>query len=80
MSENNVVNASEIGEYVYCNHAWWLRRVQGYAPTHVRELAQGTAHHEVHGRAVGRALTLQKIGIALLLAGAATLVLWFLGG
>ena len=40
-----IIRASEIGEYIYCHRAWWLRHVGGYASANVRELAEGTAVH-----------------------------------
>jgi CRISPR/Cas system-associated exonuclease Cas4 (RecB family) len=79
MSDYKLIQASEIGEYVYCNHAWWLRRVQGMASRHAAQMAAGTAFHEEHGRTVGRSLTLRKLATALLLAGSATLFLWLMG-
>ncbi|MBK8430637.1 MAG: hypothetical protein IPL28_04830 [Chloroflexi bacterium] len=79
MSDYKLINASEIGEYVYCNHAWWLQRVHNLQSTNVRELAAGTAHHEAHGRAVGRSVQARKAAVALLLAGTATLLLWMMG-
>ncbi|HSM56388.1 MAG TPA: hypothetical protein VK879_09570 [Candidatus Sulfomarinibacteraceae bacterium] len=54
MSER-VIRASEIAEYVYCNRAWWLSRVAGYAPQNVEELARGVAYHQTHGRGVRQA-------------------------
>ena len=79
MSDYKVIHASEIGEYVYCNHAWWLRRVHGRTSHHVAKMAVGTAHHEEHGRTLGRSLILRKAAIAFLLSGTATLFLWLLG-
>ena len=63
-----VVRASEIGEYVYCHRAWWLRHVQGYASANQAELAEGSAVHAGHGRQVGLALALRALAVVLLLA------------
>jgi hypothetical protein len=52
MVNERVIRASEIGEYVYCHRAWWLRHIQGYHSANVRELAAGTALHSHHGRTV----------------------------
>ena len=30
-----VIRASEIGQYVFCQRAWWLGTVQGYRPVNV---------------------------------------------
>ena len=76
-----VIRASEIGEYVYCKRAWWLR-LQGYESANVRELAAGTSLHERHGRAVVTGGCLRTAAYLLLLAAlaltAATLAARFL--
>ncbi|MEK9164664.1 MAG: hypothetical protein AAB342_04830, partial [Chloroflexota bacterium] len=46
------IRASEIGEYVYCHRAWWLRHVQGRESANAREMALGTRAHAHHGRTV----------------------------
>jgi CRISPR/Cas system-associated exonuclease Cas4 (RecB family) len=47
--EERWIKASELGEYLYCQRAWWYR-LKGFASAHAQELALGTAHHEQHGR------------------------------
>jgi CRISPR/Cas system-associated exonuclease Cas4 (RecB family) len=47
-----IIRASEIGEYVYCARAWWLRRVGGLEPAGRERREYGTALHNRHGRAV----------------------------
>ena len=69
-----VIRASEIGEYVFCRRAWWLRHVEGHASANVRELAEGTATHARHGLGVALAGGLRVLAL-LLLAGAALLFL-----
>ena len=59
------IRASEIGEYVFCHRAWWLRHVQGYESANVRELAEGTATHAAHGRLVSAASGLRALAILL---------------
>jgi hypothetical protein len=46
------IRASEIGEYVYCRRAWWLKRVKGLQSGHVRQLDDGRRYHEKHGAKV----------------------------
>lgn len=59
------IRASEVGEYVYCARAWWLRRVAGEEPEGHERRATGVAMHARHGRAVALS------GWAMLLGGLA---------
>ena len=68
-----MIRASEVGEYVYCHRAWWLRHIQGHASANVREMTEGASAHAGHGRLVGLAFALRAL--ALLLALAAVLIL-----
>ena len=63
-----VIRASEIGEYVFCHRAWWLRQVQGETSAHRQEMADGTARHTRHGRQVSVAAALRTLAVLLLLA------------
>lgn len=73
MSQDYIIRASEIGQYVYCARAWWLGRVQGLAPANTEELALGRDFHAGHGRVVARSLRLRRW--ALILGGLAALCL-----
>jgi CRISPR/Cas system-associated exonuclease Cas4 (RecB family) len=80
-TDSQVIRASELGEYVYCQRAWWLRRVQGVASRNTAALSSGQQAHDHHGRAVAavqtqRRLALLLVGLALLalLAAAASVV------
>jgi CRISPR/Cas system-associated exonuclease Cas4 (RecB family) len=70
-----LIRASEIGEYVFCRRAWWLRAVQGNASVNVREMAAGTEAHTRHGQSVGLARGLQWL--AFVLAALALIFLFF---
>lgn len=59
-----VIRASEVGEYVYCARAWWLRRVAGEEPEGAERRERGTALHVAHGRAVGFSGWLVWAGVA----------------
>jgi CRISPR/Cas system-associated exonuclease Cas4 (RecB family) len=62
-----LIRASEVGEYVYCARAWWLRR-EGAEQTRGHEArAAGTAWHLEHGRGVTAARRLRKLSTAALL-------------
>jgi hypothetical protein len=71
-----VIRASEIGEYVYCRRAWWLRRLQGVESANVRELAAGIAHHRGHGHAVRLALLARRVALMLLFLAVAFFAFW----
>ena len=60
-----VIRASEIGEYVFCHRAWWLRHVHGFKPANVRELAEGAATHARHGWLVGLSSALRATALIL---------------
>jgi CRISPR/Cas system-associated exonuclease Cas4 (RecB family) len=63
-----IIRASEVGEYVYCARAWWLRRVVGLEPAGHERRELGTALHRRHGRAVAGSRALVITGAALALA------------
>ena len=70
-----VIRASEIGEYVFCHRAWWLRHVGGYESANVREMAEGTATHARHGLLVTAAGGLRVLALLLVAAAVIWLVL-----
>ena len=58
------IRASEVGEYLYCARAWWLRR-EGVEPSRGHEArAAGEAWHREHGRGVTAAARLRKLSVA----------------
>jgi hypothetical protein len=63
-----VIRASEIGEYVFCHRAWWLRHVGGFESANVREMAEGTAAHARHGLLVSAAGGLRVLAVLLAVA------------
>ena len=71
---SRIVRASEIGEYVFCHRAWWLRAVQGYQSDNVREMEAGTHSHAQHGRAVSAAATLRVVAVIIFLLAVFALV------
>ena len=70
-----VIRASEIGEYVFCHRAWWLRHVAGDESANVREMAEGTATHARHGLRVAAAGGLRLLALLLLAAAVVWVVL-----
>jgi CRISPR/Cas system-associated exonuclease Cas4 (RecB family) len=70
-----LIRASEIGEYVFCHRAWWLRVVEGHTPANRERLAAGTRRHRAHGMQVMISRALLLIGLLLLMAGVLGLLL-----
>ena len=62
-----VIRASEIGEYLFCKRAWWLR-AQGMESENRKALDTGTAEHEDLARRVALSGCLQTAAFVLLLA------------
>lgn len=56
---NEVIRASEIGEYVHCERAWWLGHVQGVENANRASMDAGTEQHQAHGQRVRRATVMQ---------------------
>ncbi len=73
------INASEIGEFVYCAKAWHLKRC-GKIPQGP-QLDEGVLFHEKHETTVSQAARLQKAGERLSLIGLFLLIvlalIWF---
>jgi hypothetical protein len=69
-----IIRASEMGEYVYCARAWWLRRVEGLEPAGHERREYGIAQHHRHGRAVAGSRVLLLVG-GLLAVAALVLIL-----
>jgi hypothetical protein len=73
---DDMINASELREFVYCERAWWLSR-QGYAvlPKSHAQRAEGIAFHEARAGAARKASSSQALWWAIVLALAA-LAIW----
>jgi len=62
-----LINASEVGEFVYCAKAWYLKRC-GEVPQGPR-LDEGATFHDEHETTVSQAVRLHKAGERLSLIG-----------
>ena len=78
MSDDQVVRASELGQYAYCAKAWWLGSVEGVPSANVREMDAGQSAHEQHGQTVQLAAWLNRAGLALVALGLVMLALFLL--
>jgi hypothetical protein len=62
-----IIDASEVGEFVYCAKSWYLKRC-GEVPQG-SQLKEGVVFHERHAATVSRAARLRKAGKWLALIG-----------
>ncbi len=76
--DDDVIRASEVGQYAFCARAWWLARVKGRRSTNLAALERGTARHRAHGRAVQSYHLLRWAALALFLLAAAFLLTWLI--
>lgn len=75
MMNEDIIRASEIGEYVHCNRAWWLGHVQGVENANRAVMDAGTMHHQEHGQRVWRATMMQYGAVIFFVGAVAALVL-----
>jgi hypothetical protein len=76
--EDDIIRASEIGQYVFCARAWWYGRVKGYQPENVADLQRGATEHRRHGRTVEGYYRLRWVGLALVTLAGLLLVAWLI--
>ena len=69
------VRASEIGTYIYCQHAWFYQK-RGEVSANQMELAGGRDLHERHGQAVLAIGCVRTLAFALLLLALALLAVY----
>ncbi|MFT5194689.1 MAG: hypothetical protein ACI9EW_002486 [Cellvibrionaceae bacterium] len=79
-NQKEIIRASEIGSYIYCNRAWWLKRIDGRESRNMTEMQHGTRLHERHARLVSGAGRLQKIAYGLIAFALFLIMIYFLLG
>ncbi|MCB0008828.1 MAG: hypothetical protein KDE09_16650 [Anaerolineales bacterium] len=77
---DNLIRASEIGDYLYCRRKWFLRHRQGIKATNQTELQSGTAHHERHAYWLNRSRLAGQLAVVMMLMALLFLGYWFWGG
>ncbi len=80
MSQEPLIRASDIGQYLFCHRAWWLARIQQVPSTNLAEMAAGSAAHAQHGQQMKSTQRLQHIGLILIIVAAllGLVMLWTL--
>ena len=74
------IRASEIGDYLYCQRSWWLRRSRGIASQNVRELKQGSRHHQHHGQTVRQSIWMRRAAYLLIFVVVALMTYQLMSG
>ena len=74
------VRASEISEFVFCQRAWWFKRVKGKASRSIRRFEEGTRFHKGHNARVRMAVLMRKLVYVILFVVVAILVFQLLYG
>ena len=76
MPKSRRLTASQVGQYAYCAHAWWLNAVERREPDDPSDLIAGAAAHERHGWQVSISRGINRLALVLLGAALVALVLW----
>lgn len=77
-NNDDVIRASEVGEYVHCHRAWWLGRVQGVENANHAVMEAGAERHREHGQRVQRATMMQTVALCLIAVAAVAGILLLL--
>jgi hypothetical protein len=72
------LSASQVGQYAFCAHAWWLAAVEGLEPDDLTPLEQGTHAHERHGWQVSISRGIRRLALVLMGLAGLALALWAL--
>lgn len=68
------IKASEIGEFLYCQRAWWYR-LQGFSSANVQELEQGSEDHYQHSRDLSQTFRQRTMAFLFIVTAIVLLVL-----
>ncbi|MBI4671248.1 MAG: hypothetical protein HY741_06215 [Chloroflexi bacterium] len=74
IGSDEIIRASEIGEYVHCERAWWLGHVQGVENANRAVMDAGTERHREHGQQVWRAAMMRYAAMLLFAIAVGALV------
>ena len=77
--KQKVINASEIGNYLYCRRSWWYA-LQGIPSENQQSLADGKVEHQKIGRQIRQVKLIRRVLLVLLILLIAALVIYILQG
>lgn len=75
MSNSEIITAGEIGEFVFCKRAWWLRK-NGLLPEN-EAMTEGTIRHEKLADSLSKIKLYLILAIAVIILGVLLLLLFF---
>jgi hypothetical protein len=70
-----LIQASELAQYGFCQRAWWLSTVKGEPSAHQSALSRGIQAHRSHADKVRAAFRWRYAGLAVLGVGCFMLVM-----
>lgn len=73
---DGTLRASEIGQFRFCERAWWYAR-SGVRSANTQLLEAGSKVHRAHVRTVRRWAIVQRLGLGVMIAGMVLIVLQF---
>lgn len=79
MPRGRRLTASQVGQYAFCAHAWWLNAIERREPDDLGDLIAGAAAHERHGWQVSISRGINRAALVLLGAALVVLLLWGIG-
>jgi len=68
--------ASEIGEYLYCRRAWWLKHSGAHESYNMEEMEAGNAYHHEHQRALTRLTCAARFALILIFVTVGVVAFW----
>jgi hypothetical protein len=69
-------HASEIGEYLHCRRAWWLRHSSGRQGYNVDQMEAGSEYHHEQYRAVARTTFAARFALILIFVAVVVIAYW----
>ena len=77
---DNLIQASEIGEYVYCNRAWWLNRIEQAQSVNHEAMMRGQRFHVAHREMVEKSNKTRRNAYVFMVPALLLLMYWFVTG
>jgi len=74
---HDIISSSEIGQWTYCNRAWYLARA-GESNRNAEALSRGVEQHQRHSSNVAHSQTLRWLAFALVFLAFLIILLAFI--